>query len=51
MWVITHFSNSSFTQYEFETEEQAREALKNMKGCNILSEVVYYNDPCFEEVA
>jgi hypothetical protein len=37
--------------FEFETEEEAREALKNMKGCKVLSEVVYFNDPCFQQEA
>jgi hypothetical protein len=33
--------------FEFNTEKEAREVLQNMKGCKILSEVVYYNDPSF----
>jgi hypothetical protein len=37
--------------FEFETEEQAREAQNNMNGTNILSEVVYFNDPCFHQEA
>lgn len=47
MWVITHYLNQAISMYEFETETEAREALKNMKGYKILSEVVYFNDPCF----
>ncbi|MEC1525964.1 hypothetical protein P9D43_28605 [Neobacillus niacini] len=49
MWIITRYLNSNISQFEFKTEDEAREALKNMKdGCNILSEVVYFNDPCFQ---
>ncbi|MEH7549791.1 hypothetical protein V7306_29140 [Neobacillus vireti] len=48
MWIITRYLESNISLFEFETEEEAREALKNMKGCNILSEVVYFNDPCFQ---
>ena len=49
MWVITRYLDSNVSMFEFETEEEAREALKNMKGYTILSEVVYFNDPCFEQ--
>ncbi|XJZ27033.1 hypothetical protein ACF5W4_17180 [Bacillota bacterium Lsc_1132] len=47
MWIITRYIDTDITMFEFETEEEAREAFKNMKGCKILSEVIYYNDPCF----
>ncbi|WP_177177291.1 hypothetical protein [Bacillus sp. MUM 116] len=50
MWIITHYLDSNISQFEFETEEEAREALKNLKGCKILSEVIYFNDPCFQQV-
>ncbi|MEH7108122.1 MULTISPECIES: hypothetical protein [Bacillaceae] len=49
MWVITRYVDSNISMFEFETEEEAREALKGMKGCNILSEVIYFNDPCFQQ--
>lgn len=49
MWIITRYLDSNISQFEFETEEEAREALKNMKGSKILSEVVYFNDPCFQQ--
>ncbi|MCM2534120.1 hypothetical protein NDK43_19340 [Neobacillus pocheonensis] len=51
MWIITRFLDSNISMFEFETEEEAREALKNMKGCKILSEVVYFNDPFFQQEA
>ncbi len=51
MWVITVHSKDQTTMYEFETECEAREAFKNIKGCKILSEVIYFNDPCFELAA
>jgi hypothetical protein len=44
MWTITLFLDSNFTMFEFETEKEARESFKNMKGCKILSEIVYFND-------
>ena len=31
--------------YEFNTREEANEALKNINGDKILSQIVYYNDP------
>jgi ArsR family metal-binding transcriptional regulator len=48
MWVITVYSNSNITMFEFDTEKEAREAFKNIQGDKILSEVVYFNDPCFD---
>jgi hypothetical protein len=37
--------------FEFNTEKEAREVLKNMKGgCKILSEVVYFNDPAYSSI-
>lgn len=44
MWVITHYSNSNIKLFEFDTVEEAKEAYKNIEGCKILSEIVYYND-------
>ena len=51
MWIITRYLDSTISMFEFETDEEAREALKNMKGCKILSEVIYFNDSCFEQKA
>jgi ArsR family metal-binding transcriptional regulator len=44
MWIITLYLDSNITMFEFETEEEAREAFQNMHGCKILSEIVYFND-------
>ncbi|WHZ03767.1 hypothetical protein QNH48_03615 [Neobacillus sp. YX16] len=51
MWIITCYVDSTISMFEFETEEQAREALNTMNGTNILSEVVYFNDPSFQQEA
>lgn len=47
MWVITLFLKNDIKMYEFNKEEEARNALKNIKGSKILSQIVYYNDPLF----
>jgi hypothetical protein len=47
MWIITRYLDSDITMFEYETEGEAQEALKNMKGSKILTEVIYFNDPCF----
>lgn len=47
MWVITTFSTNNTTMFEFDQEKEARQALENIQGCKILSEVVYFNDPSF----
>lgn len=47
MWVITVFLKGNIKIFEFETEKEAKELFKNMKGTKILSEIVYFNDPCF----
>lgn len=45
MWAITVFFNDNkTTMFEFDTEEEARNAFKKIQGCKILSEVVYFND-------
>ena len=51
MWIITLYSNSNITMFEFDTQEEAREAFENIEGCKILSEIVYYTDECFAVVA
>lgn len=51
MWIITRYLDSNISMFEYETEDAAREALKHMKGSKILSEVVYFNDPCFQQEA
>jgi hypothetical protein len=44
MWVITAYQNEETKIYEFKTEEEAKEALKSIKGYKILTEVIsFYN--------
>ncbi|HZG74018.1 MAG TPA: hypothetical protein VEY51_20990 [Chondromyces sp.] len=47
MWVITIFLKQSIKMYEFDTEEEARKSFRSLNGCKVLSEVIYFNDPCF----
>ncbi|MED4225904.1 hypothetical protein [Neobacillus cucumis] len=47
MWVITHYTNLNITMYEYNTEKEAKEALKDLKGYKILSHIVYFNDPIY----
>lgn len=49
MWIITCYLDSNISMFEFKTEQEAREQLKEMKGYKILSEVVYFNDSCFQQ--
>lgn len=44
MWVIVAYSKTGITMYEFDSEQEAREKLKEIQGYKILSEVVYFND-------
>ncbi|MEN2465970.1 hypothetical protein [Paucisalibacillus globulus] len=44
MWIVTRYIGLDITMYEFETEKEARKALKNIKGgYNILTEVMCVN--------
>ncbi|WP_191090809.1 hypothetical protein [Niallia endozanthoxylica] len=46
MWVITIFSNSeTISMLEFEEEEEARQAFKEIEDYKILTELVDYNVP------
>ncbi|SIR55340.1 hypothetical protein SAMN05878482_104235 [Peribacillus simplex] len=47
MWVITVFLKGNIKIFEFDTEKEAKELFINMNGTKILSEIVYFNDPCF----
>ncbi|MEH7176303.1 hypothetical protein [Neobacillus vireti] len=49
MWIITCYLDSKISMFEFKTEQEAREKLKDIKGYKVLSEVVYFNDPCFQQ--
>ncbi|MFC3885735.1 hypothetical protein ACFOU2_20565 [Bacillus songklensis] len=51
MWVITVYSKGNTKMFEYDTEVEAKEAFKNIQGCKILSQVVYFNDKCFSEFA
>lgn len=45
MWVITVYSKgNNISMFEFNSEKEAKEAFKNVSGCKILSEVIYFND-------
>ena len=44
MWVITLYSKNNIQMYEFHTEQEARDTLKNINGNKILTEIIYYND-------
>ena len=47
MWLITVYSQGKITMFELDTEEEAREAFKNVEGHKILSEIIYFNDERF----
>ncbi|MED3729598.1 hypothetical protein ACT6P6_22745 [Priestia endophytica] len=50
MWVITVYSEKNkTTMFEFENEEEAREMIKHLQGCRILSEVIYNDPPLVRE--
>jgi ArsR family metal-binding transcriptional regulator len=45
MWIITVYSKgNNISMFEFNSEKEAKEAFKNVSGCKILSEVIYFND-------
>lgn len=45
MWVITVFSNNDcIKMYEYNTEKEAREALRDIQGYKILTEMVDYSE-------
>ena len=47
MWLITVYSQGKITMFELDTEQEAREAFKNIEGHKILSEIIYFNDERF----
>lgn len=51
MWVITVYLKDKTTMFEFRTENEAREALKNIHGFKILTEVINYHYPSHALVA
>jgi ArsR family metal-binding transcriptional regulator len=45
MWIITVYTKgNNISMFEFNSEKEAKEAFKNVSGCKILSEVIYFND-------
>ncbi|CAH0314118.1 hypothetical protein SRABI96_05134 [Peribacillus sp. Bi96] len=44
MWVITVHSRNNVKIFEFDTEKEAKETFRGIKGCKILTEVIYFND-------
>jgi ArsR family metal-binding transcriptional regulator len=51
MWVITVYLKDRTTMFEFHTENEAREALKNIYDFKILTEVINYHYPSHALVA
>ncbi|WHY00144.1 hypothetical protein [Neobacillus sp. DY30] len=47
MWIITLYLKGNIKMFEFDKKEDATEAFKNIQGAKILTEIVYFNDPCF----
>ena len=51
MWNITVFNNGKdLRMYEFNTEKEAKNFLESIQGNKILTQIVYFNDPCFDLV-
>ncbi|WP_299093435.1 hypothetical protein [uncultured Metabacillus sp.] len=44
MWIITLYSQTTISMFEFASEKEAREVFNKLQGCKILSHVIYYND-------
>ncbi|MCM2534875.1 hypothetical protein NDK43_24195 [Neobacillus pocheonensis] len=45
MWIITVYSSEKgITMYEFDSEKEAREALQDVQGFKILSEIIYLSE-------
>ena len=47
MWVITLYLKGTIKMFEFDKEEEAKDAFKNIQGTKILSQIVYFNDLLF----
>jgi ArsR family metal-binding transcriptional regulator len=47
MWVITIYLNGNIKMFEFDKEEEANEAFKNIQVIKVISKIVYFNDPIF----
>ena len=44
MWIITVYSEKNIQMFEFDNQEEARETYNSIKGCKVISQVIYYND-------
>ncbi|GHI00770.1 hypothetical protein [Neobacillus kokaensis] len=51
MWVITVHSKNSVQMFEFDNQEEAKAAYKDIRGVKYLSHVIYYNDFDIEELS
>jgi ArsR family metal-binding transcriptional regulator len=49
MWIINIYLDEEITMFEYDSEEEAREAFENIHGCKIISQIVYFNDSNFAE--
>ncbi|MED4267402.1 hypothetical protein [Priestia megaterium] len=49
MWVITVHSKNNIKIFEFDTEKEAKEAFREIQGCKILTEIIYFNEYCLVE--
>ncbi|MEH7544420.1 MULTISPECIES: hypothetical protein [Bacillaceae] len=41
MWIITVHSKNNLKMFEYDTEKEAKEAFEKIKGCKILTEILY----------
>lgn len=49
MWNITVFKNGqSLRMYEFTNEIEAKHFFESIQGNKILTQIVYFNDECFD---
>lgn len=44
VWIISVHSKNNLNMFEFDTEKEAMETFEKIRGCKILTEVVYFND-------
>jgi hypothetical protein len=44
MWIITVHTEKNVQMFEFDNQEEARATFNSLKGCKLLSEVIYFND-------
>jgi hypothetical protein len=45
MWIITVYTKeNNISMFEFNSEQEAKEAFNNVSECKILTEVIYFND-------